>query len=128
MAYPGSPLYTSALRQGVPLPAKWTGYSQHSRDCQPLPTRYITSRDVLSFRDEAFVKYYTNPRYLEMVGRRFGAETVAHINEMTTHRLERDLIAGTLDVPLTTLPKEEAASPVNLQQIELALRPVARSA
>jgi hypothetical protein len=25
--------------QGVPLPAEWTGYSQHSRDCLPLPTR-----------------------------------------------------------------------------------------
>ena len=42
MAYPGSPLYALAVRQGVPLPEKWTGYSQHSRDCLPLPTRHVT--------------------------------------------------------------------------------------
>lgn len=120
MAYPGSPLFTSAVKQGVPLPAKWTGYSQHSRDCQPMPTKYITSRDVLRFRDEAFVKYYTHPRYVEMVGRRFGQETVDHIAEMTSHTLVRDLVNGQLDVPLTTLPRDEAAAPASLIQLELA--------
>jgi hypothetical protein len=97
MAYPGSPLYALAVRQGVPLPREWTGYSQHSRDCLPLPTRYVTAREVLRFRDEAFQRYYTNPRYLEMVGRRFGAETVEHIRQMTGHRLERDLLDGTTE-------------------------------
>src|SRR5262249_29647664 len=29
MAYPGSPLYELAVRQGIPLPQQWTGYSQH---------------------------------------------------------------------------------------------------
>jgi radical SAM superfamily enzyme YgiQ (UPF0313 family) len=119
MAYPGSPLYTMAVNRGVPLPAKWTGYSQHARDCQPLPTKYLTARDVLRFRDEAFLRYYTNQRYLEMIGRRFGQETVEHIKEMTSYRLERDLLNGKLDVPLTTLPREEApAVPANLLQIQ----------
>src|ERR1035438_1846803 len=76
MAYPGSPLYDLAVRQGVPLPAAWTGYSQHSRDCLPLPTRYVAARDVLRFRDMAFQQYYTNPHYLKMVEQRFGAEVV----------------------------------------------------
>jgi radical SAM superfamily enzyme YgiQ (UPF0313 family) len=117
MAYPGSPLYTQAVRQGVPLPKKWTGYSQHSRDCQPLPTKYITARDVLRFRDDAFLKYYTNHRYLDMVQRRFGDETVMHLRGMTAHRLERDLISGKLDVPLTTLPKEDPVA--HLQNLQL---------
>ena len=30
MAYPGSPLYAAAVRQGVPLPRQWSGYSQHA--------------------------------------------------------------------------------------------------
>jgi radical SAM superfamily enzyme YgiQ (UPF0313 family) len=107
MAYPGSPLYARAVRQGVPLPQRWTGYSQHSRDCLPLPTRYLTAREVLRFRDEAFLKYYSNPDYLEMVGRRFGAGTVAHLRHMTEHRLERDLLSGQLDVPTVTLPPED---------------------
>jgi radical SAM superfamily enzyme YgiQ (UPF0313 family) len=109
MAYPGSPLYELAVRQGVPLPREWTGYSQHSRDCLPLPTRYLPAREVLRFRDEAFQRYYTNPRYLDMIGSRFGSETVEHIREMTGYRLERDLLTGVLPVSDTLLPREEPA-------------------
>lgn len=106
MAYPGSPLYELAVRQGVPLPAAWTGYSQHSRDSLPLPTRHLPAREVLRFRDEAFQRYYTHPRYLDMVRRRFGEETVAHIRHMTGYTLERDLVNGTMAVPETLLPAE----------------------
>jgi anaerobic magnesium-protoporphyrin IX monomethyl ester cyclase len=109
MAYPGSPLYDLALRQGIPLPGQWTGYSQHSRDCLPLPTRYLPARDVVRFRDEAFLRYYTNPPYLQMVARRFGPETVEHIRQMTGYCLRRDLLDGTLKVPPITLPREEPA-------------------
>jgi radical SAM superfamily enzyme YgiQ (UPF0313 family) len=123
MAYPGSPLYTLAVGQGVPLPAQWTGYSQHSKDCLPLPTRYITAREVLDFRDRAFLRYYTNPRYLSMVERRFGPETVAHIAEMTGHSLERDLLTGKLSVPPTTLPKDDSAGAGAAGLIQLHVPP-----
>jgi radical SAM superfamily enzyme YgiQ (UPF0313 family) len=113
MAYPGSPLYALAVRQEVPLPRDWTGYSQHSRDCLPLPTKYVTARDVLRFRDEAFLKYYSHPQYLEMVGRRFGPETVAHIRHMAEYRLERDLLSGKLEVPAITLPPEDRPAPAS---------------
>jgi radical SAM superfamily enzyme YgiQ (UPF0313 family) len=109
MAYPGSPLYDLAVRRGVPLPGRWTGYSQHSRDCLPLPTRYLPARDVLAFRDEAFRRYYSSPRYLGMIERRFGPDTVAHLRDMTRYRLERDLLTGRLDVPATRLPVEDQA-------------------
>ena len=36
MAYPGSPLYTQAVKAGLPLQTSWAGYSQHSYDCRPL--------------------------------------------------------------------------------------------
>ena len=90
MAYPGSPLYARAVRQGV-----------------PLPTRHLTARDVLQFRDEAFQRYYTNPSYLDMIRTRFGEEAVAQIRAMTAVPIERDLLRGTLQVPLVTLPPEE---------------------
>jgi len=106
MAYPGSPLYDRAVRQGVPLPRAWTGYAQHARDCLPLPTRHLTAPEVLRFRDKAFIQYYTDPSYLDMIQRRFGAEAVAEITRMTAHRLERDLLTGRLNVPLRTLPAE----------------------
>jgi anaerobic magnesium-protoporphyrin IX monomethyl ester cyclase len=110
MAYPGSPLYAQATRQGLPLPQRWTGYSQHSTDCLPLPTHYISSREVVQFRDEAFLKYYSNPRYLNMVEERFGPQTVADIKHMTGYRLERDLLTGKLQVPSVTLTKENSVT------------------
>jgi radical SAM superfamily enzyme YgiQ (UPF0313 family) len=121
MAYPGSPLYSLALRKGVPLPRSWTGYSQHSRNCLPLPTKYVSASQVLRFRDEAFHTYYTNARYLEMVERRFGPETVLDLRQMTSHRLERDLLHGKLDVPLTTLPIEEDVSIQSDDRLPLAI-------
>ncbi|GIW78357.1 MAG: hypothetical protein KatS3mg105_0164 [Gemmatales bacterium] len=106
MAYPGSPLYEMAKRAGVPLPAQWTGYSQHSRDCLPLPTRHLPAREVLRFRDQAFLAYYTNDRYLDMIARRFGPAAVAQIRSMTSHRLERDLLSGKLNVPDVLFPRQ----------------------
>ncbi|MBI3408014.1 MAG: cobalamin B12-binding domain-containing protein [Planctomycetes bacterium] len=107
MAYPGSPLYAAAVRDGTPLPEKWTGYSQHARDCLPLPTRHLTAREVLAFRDEAFQRYYTNPSYLESIERRFGPEAAAQIRTMTSCRLERDLLTDKLAAPLVTLPEKK---------------------
>jgi radical SAM superfamily enzyme YgiQ (UPF0313 family) len=123
MAYPGSPLYAMAVRNGVPLPKRWTGYSQHSRDCTPLPTYYVTARDVLAFRDQAFVKYHAGPRYLDMVRAKFGPETVAHLQAMTSHKLERDLLGGQSDAPPVTLPKPSAA-PAEL--VQLSTEPLRR--
>ena len=89
MAYPGSPLYALALRNGWPLPEKWSGYSQHSVDALPLPTKYLSAAEVLRFRDNAFHVYFTSPRYLDMVARKFGPETVEHLRDVTRHKLER---------------------------------------
>jgi anaerobic magnesium-protoporphyrin IX monomethyl ester cyclase len=107
MAYPGSPLYDRAVRQGVPLPAAWTGYSQHSRDCLPLPTRHLPAREVLAFRDKAFASYYTNPYYLDMVQHKFGRGMAEHIQRMTDVPLERDLLSGRILTSPMTLPPEE---------------------
>jgi anaerobic magnesium-protoporphyrin IX monomethyl ester cyclase len=89
MAYPGSPLYEEARRRGWRLPEKWSGYSQHSVDTLPLPTRHLSAGQVLRFRDDAFQRYFTHEPYLRMVGAKFGAGTEAHIRQMTAHRLER---------------------------------------
>jgi anaerobic magnesium-protoporphyrin IX monomethyl ester cyclase len=111
MAYPGSPLYDRAVRQGVPLPAAWTGYSQHSRDCLPLPTRHVTAREVLAFRDKAFTSYYTNLQYLEMVRRKFGLGMVEQIQRMTAIPLDRDLLSGKMRISPMTLPTDEVERP-----------------
>ena len=94
MAYPGSPLYEQALRLGWRLPDKWSGYSQHAVDTLPLPTKHLSAGEVLRFRDHAFNVYFTHEPYLEMVRQKFGADTVAHIREMTAHRIERMYASG----------------------------------
>jgi radical SAM superfamily enzyme YgiQ (UPF0313 family) len=95
MAYPGSPLYTEAVQKGLGLPADWSGYSQHSANCTPLPTETLSSAEVLRFRDQAFQEYFSNPRYLDMITQKFGVETADHIRSMIRARLPRNL----LDVP-----------------------------
>jgi radical SAM superfamily enzyme YgiQ (UPF0313 family) len=92
MAYPGSQLYRVALQEGWPLPEQWSGYSQHAVDTLPLPTRYLSGSEVLRFRDYAFQVYFRNPAYLEMIGRKFGAETVRHLREMAEIPLKRKLL------------------------------------
>jgi radical SAM superfamily enzyme YgiQ (UPF0313 family) len=92
MAYPGSPLYRMAVSNGWELPDSWSGFSQHSYDCKPLPTEQISSADVLRFRDDAFHEYFANPDYLDMVKEKFGDETMRHIQMMSSSRLRRKLL------------------------------------
>jgi hypothetical protein len=89
MAYPGSQLYIDAVSKGWPLPEAWSGYSQHAVDTLPLPTKYLSAGEVLRFRDQAFQIYYNHPNYLNMINRKFGAATKAHLQAMAAHRLER---------------------------------------
>lgn len=89
MAYPGSPLYALALREGWPLPAQWSGYSQHAANTLPLPTRHLAARDVLRFRDHAFQVYFQSPHYLDMVTRKFGSATADHVRQMAAVPLVR---------------------------------------
>ncbi len=90
MAYPGSQLYERAQKEGWPLPAQWSGYSQHAVDTLPLRTNYLDGAEVLRFRDDAFHKYHANPGYLQMIEQKFGPETVEHIRVMAGHKLIRE--------------------------------------
>lgn len=92
MAYPGSPLYGSALQRGWDLPDTWSGYSQHSYDCKPLPTNHVSAAEVLAFRDAAFHDYFSGTRYLDSVAQRFGWDTRRHIESMSRQRLSRRLL------------------------------------
>jgi anaerobic magnesium-protoporphyrin IX monomethyl ester cyclase len=92
MAYPGSPLYQMAIEKNWELPKTWSGYSQHSYDCLPLPTEKVSSAAVLDFRDRAFHEYFAGKRYLDMITQKFGWETRVHVQEMAKHRLKREIL------------------------------------
>jgi len=96
MAYPGSQLYNLALQKSWPLPESWSGYSQHSYDTLPLPTKHLSGAEVLRFRDHAFQLYFNNPRYLDMIATKFGAGTAEEIKRMSSHSLERKYITSGL--------------------------------
>jgi radical SAM superfamily enzyme YgiQ (UPF0313 family) len=92
MAYPGSPLYEDAIKQGTKLPEVWHGYGQYAQETLPMPTKYISAADVLRFRDNAFKEYFSNPKYLAMVRKKFGPKVVEHIKEMLKYEISRKFI------------------------------------
>lgn len=92
MAYPGSPLYAQAVREGWDLPKSWHQYSQHAYDSLPLRNKHLTAAEILQFRDEAWTEYFTGQRYLSMVERKFGAEVLDHVRRMTQFSLRRKIV------------------------------------
>jgi radical SAM superfamily enzyme YgiQ (UPF0313 family) len=92
MAYPGSKLYDIAVKEGWELPREWHGYSQHSYETLPLSTNYLSAREVLKFRDDAFHKYFENQKYLSMIENKFGNKVKEYVQEMTKTRLKRKIL------------------------------------
>lgn len=89
MAYPGSQLYYESLQREIKLPEHWHGYSQYGAETLPIPTKYLSASQVLHFRDYAFKEYFSNPKYLDMIKKKFGQNVVEHINEMLKHEIHR---------------------------------------
>lgn len=94
-AYPGTVLYEQAVRAGTRLPPAWHAYAQHAYEFVPLPTKYVSARDVLAFRDAAFVRYMTDARYLAHVERTFGGAARAHVTALVKQPLRRRLLEQT---------------------------------
>ena len=92
MAYPGSRLYDIAIRNRWELPKEWHGFSQHSYDTLPLPTKYLSAKDVLKFRDDSFHRYFENATYIEMIEEKFGQVVKNHVVRMASVRLKRKLL------------------------------------
>jgi radical SAM superfamily enzyme YgiQ (UPF0313 family) len=94
MAYPGSGLYTQALKNKWTLPESWRGYSQHNDDCRPLDTEFVNGKTVLAYRDRAFRVFFGNPRYRHHVRKKFGSEAADHVDKMLRYKLDRKLLGG----------------------------------
>ena len=93
MPYPGSKLYTDCVKNGVELPKTWLGYTQLGYECHPMPTKYLTSKEVLAFRDKAFDEFFKdNDAYFDNIRKKFGEEPVQLIKGMLNHKLKRRLL------------------------------------
>jgi radical SAM superfamily enzyme YgiQ (UPF0313 family) len=94
MAYPGSKLYTEAIEKGQKLPPTWLAYSQHAYETFPLNTKHVDNATVLKFRDEAFIKYFSGSKYLNMIKEKFGDKVYNDVLYMNCHSVKRKLLHG----------------------------------
>jgi radical SAM superfamily enzyme YgiQ (UPF0313 family) len=92
MAYPGSPLHGVARSKGWKLPDTYSGYSQHAYHTQPLPTKYLSSQQVLAFRDEAWMRFHTNPKFLNLIKEKFGQKSLDETLKSTKIKLKRKIL------------------------------------
>ena len=94
MAYPGTELYNYAVREGLPLPDSWSGFGQYSADALPLPSKHISPREILRFRDDAFIEYFTHPPYLRLMEKTFGTDAVDFVKAIVKFgKPHRNLLA-----------------------------------
>ncbi len=91
-ALPGSPLYLEAKKNGWKLPETPEGFAFLSYESEPLATKYCTSSEVLKFRDEAWTKYFTNPKYLTLVEQKFGVQQRINVENMSKIKLKRKIL------------------------------------
>jgi radical SAM superfamily enzyme YgiQ (UPF0313 family) len=91
-ALPGSELYRTAQENGWSLPDSFEEYAFLSYECKPLPTHYLSSKEVLRFRDNAWHQYFTNPAYLDLVGNKFGLAQKKNVEDMSAIKLKRSLL------------------------------------
>ena len=82
--YPGSRLYDDMKARGVDLPYSSEEFAQMSPNFKPVPTKVLSGRQVMAFRDAAFNEYFCDPRYLSMMEARFGLKVVEEIKAMTS--------------------------------------------
>jgi len=92
MAYPGSPLHLTAKKKGWELPDTYAGYSQHSYETLNLSNDNLTAKQILAFRDKAWMKYHTDPSYLKLLENKFGIKARENVEKSTKIKLKRKLL------------------------------------
>ena len=89
MAYPGSPLYLMAKSEGIELPTKYEGHSQHSYETLNLANNNLTSAQILNFRDKAWMQYHTDEQYLNLLETKFNKKARLDVERSTKIKLKR---------------------------------------
>ena len=93
-AYPGTPIYEDYVgKKIIPEPENWEEYGLYSDECKPLPTKHLTSAEVLKLRDKLFFDYYSDEGIQNNLRIKFGQKTIDHINQMLSVKLNRKILA-----------------------------------
>tara|TARA_B100000035_G_C21024700_1_gene565655 strand:+ start:772 stop:2301 length:1530 start_codon:yes stop_codon:yes gene_type:complete len=91
MALPGSKLYHDAMEQNIKLPQNYEEFSFHAFNTLPLPTKHLSPGEVLKLRDEKFIEYHSNKKFLDRIHKKFGANAVLNIKEMLKIKIKRKI-------------------------------------
>tara|TARA_A100001515_G_scaffold125538_1_gene110366 strand:- start:44 stop:853 length:810 start_codon:yes stop_codon:yes gene_type:complete len=92
MAYPGSPLHLTAKKKGWKLPDTYVGYSQHAYETLNLSNDNLTAKQILAFRDKAWMTYHTDQSYLKLLEDKFGVKARENVENSTKIKLKRKLL------------------------------------
>ena len=96
MALPGSFLYKKGLENGIEMPKSYSGYSFHAYDTICLPTEKLKPWEILKLRDDAFVNYHSNPKFLDRIKKRFGYKAFENVKQMSKIKLSRKIVEENL--------------------------------
>ena len=91
-ALPGSPLYLYAKDQNWDIPETYEEFAFLSHACKPLRTKYLSNKEVLKFRDDAWHKYFSNENYLDLIKKKFGENAKKNIIELSKIKLRRKIL------------------------------------
>ena len=69
----------------------YSEYSFHSFESLPLSNEFLSAKEILMFRDSAFIKYHKNKSFLSRIENKFGKNAVENINDMLKVKLERKI-------------------------------------
>jgi anaerobic magnesium-protoporphyrin IX monomethyl ester cyclase len=92
MALPGSRLYKLAIEKNFKLPENYEGFSFHSYNTQPLPTEYLKPYEILRYRDECYINYHTDKKFIQRISSKYGKNAANNILEMSKIKLKRKII------------------------------------
>ena len=95
MALPGSQLYKNLLDSNSgsdQIPKSYEDFSFFSTSTTPLSTEYLSSKEVLKFRDNAFTEYHTFAPFLDRIERIFGKNAREQVMDLTKVELRRNLL------------------------------------
>jgi hypothetical protein len=67
---------------------KWEQYGFFAPNAKPLPTKHVSSEDVVRFRDKAFETFFSSAKYQDMIERKFGMKK--YIQDMLKRKIGRD--------------------------------------
>ena len=91
-ALPGSPLYLEMRNKGVKLPEKYSEFSFLSYDHVPTPTDTLSAADVEALRDYFYDAFWSHPKVLSNIYKKYGQEAVETVKNMNKIKLKRKLL------------------------------------